>query len=137
MTTQNLMDILHSGNYSLVVLNNGLHTYSGRGIADLYHLYMHHRELLHGASVADKIVGKGAAALMALGGVADVTTDVISTPALSLLEGCGIPVSYSKVVANIINRKGDGICPVEHLCSECNTPAECLPLIEQFMSDKN
>lgn len=137
MTTDRLIDILHSGHYSLVISNDGLHTYTGRGVADLYHVYRHERELLQGASVADKIVGKGAAALMALGGVADVTTDVISAPALSLLEECGIKVSYTKVVANIINRKGDGICPVEHLCSECNTPAECLPLIEQFMSDKN
>lgn len=137
MTSENLMEILHSGGYSLVIQNNGLHTYTGRGISDLCKIYRQEKELLHGASVADKIVGKGAAALMALGDVSEVITDVISSSALSLLEVCGVSVSYQKVVPNIINRRGDGICPVEELCMQCRTPEECLPFIERFMSDRN
>lgn len=67
MNAKNLMDILHSGRYSLIINNKELHAYTGRGISDLYKIYNQDKELLHGASVADKIVGKGAAALMALG----------------------------------------------------------------------
>ena len=137
MNAKNLMDILHSGRYSLIINNKELHAYTGRGISDLYKIYNQDKELLHGASVADKIVGKGAAALMALGYVSEVITDVVSSSALSLLVVRGISVSFQKVVPNIINRKGDGICPVEERCMECRTPEVCLPFIERFMSDNN
>lgn len=136
MNEESVMEILHSGGYSLVIWNNGIHTFTGRGVSDLYRIYNEQEELLHGAVVADKIIGKGAAALMALGKVSEIFTDTISAPALSLLKDCGIPVSFQTVVPNIINRRGDGVCPVETLCLECVTPAECLPLIERFMMGK-
>lgn len=137
MTANEAKDILQAGGYTLVIWNNGLHTFNGRGISDLYRIYKFEKELLHGAIVADKIIGKGAAALMALGDISEVITDVISFSALSLLEVCGISVSFQKAVPNIINRKGERICPVEQLCAECQTPKGCLPFIERFMSDKN
>lgn len=136
MKLERLMEILHTGGYSLVIRNNSIHTFTGRGVSDLYRIYNERKELLEGAEVADKIIGKGAAALMALGKVSEIITDTISAPALSLLKGCGIPVSFQTVVPNIINRRGDGLCPVETLCVECVTPAECLPLIERFMMEK-
>lgn len=136
MNEESVMEILHSGGYSLVIWNNGIHTFTGRGVSDLYRIYTGEKELLDGAVVADKIIGKGAAALMALGKVSEIFTDTISAPALSLLKDCSIPVSFQTVVPNIINRRGDGLCPVETLCLECVTPAECLPLIEQFMKGK-
>ena len=37
-------------------------------------------------------------------------------------------------VPHIINRAGDGICPVERLCAGARTAAECLPLIEGFLT---
>lgn len=137
MTANELLGTLHEGEYTLVIWKCGVHTFSGHGISDLYHIYRHREELLNGALVADKIIGKGAAALMALGNVKAVTTDIISSSALSLLKNCGITVSYRKIVPNIINRQKNGICPVEQLCINSETPSECLPLIEQFMSDKN
>lgn len=137
MTKEQVMDILQTGAYSLVICNNGLHTFNGHGISDLYHIYMHRTELLNGAIVADKIIGKGAATLLALGNVCEIITDVISTPALSMLKDRGISVSCRTVVQNIVNRQKDGICPVEQLCMKCITPEECMPLIEHFMSDKN
>lgn len=51
-----------------------------------------------------------------------------------LLNGAGIPVSYTVAVPHIINRVGDGICPVERLCAGARTAAECLPLIEGFLT---
>ncbi|MDE6443308.1 MAG: DUF1893 domain-containing protein [Muribaculaceae bacterium] len=42
-------------------------------------------------------------------------------------------MSLSKRVPNIINRSGDGICPVENLCKDCTTATECVPLIKQFV----
>lgn len=136
MNENKLINILHEGGYSLVISNHGLHTYKGRGIADLYRILRDDKQLLNGASVADKIIGKGAAALMALGNVAKVFTDTISSSALTLLRNQGIAVTFQLEVPNIINRKGTGICPVEELCLGCRSPEECLPLLARFMSDK-
>lgn len=68
---------------------------------------------LTGFSVADKVVGKGAAVLFIYSKVKEIYTKVISVTALEILIKCNIKVSYDKLVENIINRKGDDICPME------------------------
>ena len=128
-----LIEILRSGNHSLVVAGSEIRTFDGRGIADLYRIFTLEPDFLAGASVADKVVGKGAAALMVLGGVKEVYAGVASSAALTLLHNSGVAARCDLEVPHIINRKGDGICPVETLCSDCSTAAECLPRIEQFM----
>ena len=129
-----LIRILQDGNHSLVVAGDGIRTFDGRGISDLYDLLTGHPGWLRGASVADKVVGKGAAALLILGGVRELFAGVVSTSALGLLKDSGIPVRFSQEVAHIVNRKGDGVCPVETLCKECTTAAQCLPLIREFVA---
>lgn len=117
------------------VIRNGdsVRIFRERGVADLYRLLHEEPALLRGAFVADKVVGKGAAALMVLGGVEAIFADVVSRPALELLAGAGIAVEYTVVVQNIANRAGTGICPVEQLCERAESAAECLPLIEGFI----
>lgn len=134
---ENLSDILHSGHHSLVVLQGGVHTFGGRGVSDLYRLWRENAALLHGAAVADKVVGKGAAALMALMNVSVLYADVISHSALELLRRAGVEVHPADVVPHIINRAGTGRCPLETRCAECVTPEECLVEIENFMHHLN
>lgn len=140
MTTPVIMttpvEMLHTGNHSLVVSDAGgnITTYNGHGVSDLHRLLKHAPYTLRGAYLADKVIGKGAAALIICGEVKSVYADTISTPALTLLQSYGIPVEYAREVPNIINRKGDGICPVETLCLPCTTPQECLPLIDNFIN---
>ena len=55
-------------------------------------------EFLKGASIADKVVGKGAAALMILGGIKELYTDIISTKALELLQKSDIKVDFTEEV---------------------------------------
>jgi len=130
-----LIDILHHGNHSLVVAAHGdVTVYDGRGVSDLYRLLDQDPGLLDDADIADKVVGKGAAALMILGKVNSVHADVISTPALRLFETSDVKVTFDLEVPNIINRTGYGICPVETLCMECRTAEECLPLITRFIN---
>lgn len=136
--TGSIIETLHCGAHSLVVANHGsVETFDGRGIADLYRLLNESQALLDGADVADKIVGKGAAALMIEGKIRSVYADVISEPALQLFATSDVRVSYGKIVANIINRKADGICPVETLCLPCSTARECLAEITEFVKSKN
>ena len=129
-----LRHILHTTNCSCVIANGDkIESFYQRGIKDLYELLNSNRSLLEGATIADKVIGKGAAALMIAGGVTMVYADVISEPAMELFKQFSIKVEYEKKVANIINRRGDGICPVEERCTECNTIEECLVKIEEFV----
>ncbi len=130
---EELIDVLVSGNHSLVVDNGEIRTFDGRGVSDLYRMLVQDPGFLDRARIADKVVGKGAAALMILGGVNEVYAGVISDPAFALFEKSEVKVSFGKRVEHIINRKGDDICPVEKLCAGCTTPEECLPLIKGFV----
>lgn len=132
---QDIIDILHREGCSCVILSGGHITICReRGVKDLYHVLVDSPQILAGAYVADKVIGKGAAALMILGGVAEVYADVISESAVALFSSAGIGISYAERVPAIINRKGTGICPVEQLCAQCASAEECLPLIEKFMN---
>ena len=62
-----LIRLLHEGGYSCVIRKEEIRTFTQRGVADLYDLLNQHPVFLHGAQVADKVVGKAAAALMVLG----------------------------------------------------------------------
>ncbi len=137
MELHQLIDLLYEEDCSCALWNGGAPTLCyRRGVKDLHDLLTLSPEKLRDALVADKIIGKGAAALMVLGGVSRVYAGVISEPALAMLTSAGIPVTYGRRVANIINREGTGICPVETLCLDCASAADCLPLIEQFLSTK-
>lgn len=135
MTARELYDELTAGKHSLVI-STGVETrhFDGRGIADLYKTYTTAPKLLLGATVADKIVGKGAAALMIAGGVARLYAGTISKGALDLIKNSAIETEYGKSVDHIINRAGNGWCPVELLCRNCPTANECLPLIHDFIN---
>lgn len=132
-----LVQTLNEGNHSLAIYGNEkkISTYDGRGVSDLFRLLQEQPETLENALLADKIVGKGAAALMALGKVKEVYADIISQSALALLEQEGIRATYGKLVPHIINRAGTGMCPVETRCLSCQTPVECLVQIKAFLAE--
>ena len=109
-----LIDMLHAGGYSCVIANGDrIRTFTRRGVADLYDLLVQEPEFLHGAFVADKVIGKAAASLMVLGDVRQVYTRTISQPALRLLQEAGVTVSCDEIVDHIINRDHTGWCPLE------------------------
>lgn len=131
---EELIRLLNEGGYSCVVRHGDeTRTFSRRGVADLYDLYCTDRDFLKGAWLTDKVIGKGAAALMVLGGVARVWTRVISTPALSLLRNGGVEVDFAEEVPCIINRTRTGRCPLETLCDVSDNPAALYPVIEDFV----
>ena len=127
--------LLRSGGYSCVVKKGDVtHTFTRRGVADLYTFYQETPELLVGACIADKVVGKASAAIMAIGGVKEVYADVISTEALSLLRQKGIAVSYDKETPYIENRDKTGLCPMETACKQQHTPQEIYNSVKAFIA---
>ena len=77
-----------------------------------------------GFSAADKVVGKATAFLYCLLGVAAVHANVISRPALAVLQAHNIPVTWGQLVDAIQNRTGDGLCPMETATREVTDPAD-------------
>lgn len=130
-----LINVLQSGDYSLVVSNGDIRTYSGRGVSDLYRLLNEEPSVLAGSQVADKIVGKASAALMVLAKVKDVYAGVISEGALNLLSSAGVKTSYGTLVPYIINRAGTGLCPLEIRCMDCKSADECFLQITSFLNE--
>lgn len=131
---EDIIRLLHEGKHSLVVSNGEVRTFDRRGVADLYALLQEDSDFLKGASVADKVVGKAAAALMILGEVGELHADVVSRPALDLFADSAVRVSYGTAVPHIINRTKTGWCPLETCCRYCLTPQDCLVRIEEFIT---
>lgn len=117
-------------------VKKGIRFYWERGVRDLYRLVSEEPEMLEGALVADKVVGKGAAALLACGKVSGVYALVVSTPARELLEQNGVEVRCKQEVDHIENRSKTDWCPVEKLCRNLNTPEMCVKEIAKFIASQ-
>ncbi len=134
---EELAQTLRKLNCSLVLAKGTtVNGYYGRGVADLFRLFHEEPAALRGASAADKVVGKGAAALMVLGGVREVYAQLICEAALPLLEQHGVYVVYGQLVPEIRNRDNSGLCPIEASCADCRTAEECLPRLRAFMEQQ-
>ena len=134
MTGESLIELLHRGNYSCVIEKEGeVRTFQRKGIIDLYELFQTERSFLKGATVADKVIGKGAAALMVLGEVGHVYADTVSKSAATFFRRANIPVTWGVLAPFIINRRGDGKCPLEKACEGIGTPEAAYPIIQDFV----
>ena len=89
---------------------------------------------LHGFSAADRVVGNGAAYLYVMLQVAAVHAGVMSEPACATLQRAGIQASCDQLVPGIINRAGDGPCPIEYAVRGASTPQEALDAIRSRLA---
>ena len=121
--------MLEEGNYTCVVLKDGEeYTSHERGVKPLIDLLDSGRSYV-GAIAADKTVGAGAAHLYVLLGVSALWTNVVSESAKAILDAAGITLTFGECVPHIINRRGDGICPIETAVRDARTSAEAYTLI--------
>lgn len=68
---------------------------------------------MRGFSAADRIVGKAAAMLFCKAGISEVYAEVLSSAGKEFLDAHGIPVTFGVLTDRILNRAGNGICPME------------------------
>ncbi len=66
-----------------------------------------------GYSAADKVVGKAAAMLYVRLGVKELYAEVLGADGAKTLERYGIPYACEIAAGQIINRAGNGRCPME------------------------
>ena len=130
MSLEKAKSILLSTASTIAVVSNGeVFTSQERGVKPLLHLLTEKKGFLKGASVADKVIGKAAALLMVLGEIKEVHTLIISEPAIKVFEKHNISCFYDKKVDRIVNRTGDGLCPMETLCLNVDDPQEAFDRI--------
>ncbi|MBQ2423791.1 MAG: DUF1893 domain-containing protein [Alistipes sp.] len=125
---------LHSSKCSCVIATSEtVRVCYQRGIKDLYEIYTTEPKTLSGATVADKVVGRAAAAIMILGGVKSVYADIISALALDLFAKSSVKVSYGQVVPHIINRAKSGLCPLESATKDVDSLDKIFDIIDNFV----
>lgn len=132
---QQLIEILRREKCSLVVKNHGIvTTYSKPGVRDLEHLLDHEPEVLRGAVIADKVIGKAAAAMVVVGGVKGLYAEVMSKKAIPFLDEAGIAYSYGTLVDSI-KEEGDR-CQLEKITAPATTPEETVALLRAHFEEK-
>lgn len=90
---------------------------------------------LRNAVVADRVIGRAAAFLMVYGGVAEVYTRVLSAHAQEVFDRYGVRFYAEKTVDYIVNRRGDGMCPMEEACLTVDTPEQAYEVLLKKVKD--
>jgi hypothetical protein len=70
-----------------------------------------------------------AALLLIKGGIQGLFAKVISTSAKEVLEQAGIPLQFEREVPRILNRTGDGFCPMESATQGITDPEEAFAVL--------
>ncbi len=110
--------------HALSLARNGERLISDkRGISAMME-YIAVGEDLNGFAVADIIVGKAAAMLFVKAGIKEVYARTLSLGGKETLERYGIKYSYSHITDRIINRRGDGACPMESAVKDIDDAEE-------------
>ncbi|MCH5161291.1 MAG: DUF1893 domain-containing protein [Clostridiales bacterium] len=78
---------------------------------------------------ADRIVGKAAANLYILLRIHSVRACVMTQEAKSILTAHGIDCEADTYTENIVNRNGDGLCPMEMAVKDTGNPDDALKAI--------
>lgn len=125
----NAIEILNKENFTCVLCcGDDKYISAKRGVKPLLDLLDSGVDF-NGFSAADKVVGNAAAFLYVLLGVREVYAYVISEAAINTLTENGIKIQYGSAVKYIINRTGDGSCPMEESVKGITDPAEALNAI--------
>ena len=114
--TEQALEALRAGHSCAVVRDGEIRVSDMSGIRPLLDWLAEDPDCFRDAFVADKILGKAAALLLLYGGLSStargVYGEVLSDGAAGVFERKGIPYTCGKRVPHIINRRGDGICPM-------------------------
>lgn len=112
-----------------------IRTSTKKGIAPIMEVLENEPRFLQGALVADRVIGKAAAILLVKAGIWELYAEIISEHARMFLEVHNIPITYGKVVPYIINRKGDGMCPMEATVLQMNNINEAYVALQAKVAE--
>ena len=119
---------------SLLILKEGLPIFMTKegGVAPLLQAIEEiGREDLAGSIVADKVVGKAAALLMAYFGAREAYAGIMSEKAVPVLERYSIPYHFRSLVVEILNRDKSGTCRFELTVPDVEEPEEAYSRLKE------
>ena len=117
---ETIKETLNKNNASLVVAyqDGTIKEYYHERIIDLVSILKENPNALKQSTIADKVVGKVAASVMAVAGVSKLHANTLSKIAIPVLEQAGITYSYGNLVDYIKNKDQTGMCPMENKYQE-------------------
>jgi len=128
-------DLLIKKDYTFVCIKEDEKYVSNlHGIAPIMIKLEEDSEYFKDSIVADRVIGKAAAMLLIMGGIKKLYAKIISRHALDILKLTDIEIEFDKVVPYIINRTGDGICPMEETVLTENNCEEAYQLLKQKLT---
>ena len=134
MDLQIAKEQLQKGGFTCVLCLDGqVVTSTYRGVKPLLS-WLEKPALAKGFSAADKVVGKATAYLYILLGAKAVHAGVMSQSALQVLKEGDIAASFDTLVPYIVNRQGDGMCPMEAATLDVDTPADALAAVKNTLA---
>ncbi len=113
---EEIKEILDKKDASLVVAykNGTIKEYYNKRIIDLVSILKEDKDALKESVLADKVIGKVAASVMAVAGVKEIHANTLSKFAIPVLENANIQYSYGILVDYIKNNDQTGMCPMEN-----------------------
>ena len=131
-------ELLEKENYTLVVVKNGevIFTSTDKGIKPMYTLVKTMEDDVKDASIADKVIGRGAALLSQYLKIKEVYAQLISKGAIEILEQNDIKYSFLNVCEAIKNRDHSGLCPIENIALDKTDSRIFLEELEKFFKSK-
>lgn len=132
-TIDQARSLIMEGKAECVLLKNNVIVYQqkGRGVSPLLSLYKAQRPLMKDAVLVDKIIGRAAAAIAICGKVHHVHAEVMSEDAAEFLRKYNITSSSTLMVKRILNRKRNGLCPLEQSVQGITDPRKAIPALEK------
>lgn len=121
----------------LVLLKSGevLYKSRARGIAPMYDIAMNHRGKAEGATVVDRVIGRGAAIIAAHIGIRQVYGELVSDGAKEILEKNDISYSFLQDTSYIQNRTKTDYCPIEKLSMGNEEGENLLKKVGEFLEE--
>lgn len=132
--TENAKRLLLENNAALVYCNEDeVNTSHIRGVLNLVMMVKENRSM-KGFYCADKVVGKAAAFMYAILKPEELYAFVLSEKAEAVLKKYKVNCFFGEKVPAIINRKGDGFCPMETATEKSETPEQALEVLEKKLN---
>ncbi len=129
-------EILEQEKRNCVILadDNTVRTSDAIGIKPLMMELRVDKAAFRGCVIADKVIGKAAALMIALGKADAVYGKIMSENAREFLEKSGIIYFYGEIVPYIENRTKDGRCPMEETVLMIDSPEEAFEALEKTIA---
>lgn len=136
LTAEKATQMIKDGQASCVIIQNNkiVRTASGQGISPLISIYENNPDILKGAFIVDKIIGKAAAMMIILGGAERAYGEIMSASAYEYLKDRGCRAECGKQINAVINRSGSGICPLERSVLNIDDPETGYHLLKETIS---